>query len=127
MMPFVLPTRHGYILDQEDIELYDLAEQVDSPLSPLHLAALRNHTTIVRMLIGKGADVNITGTLTVTGQTPLHACAVNGCRQSCEVLLNSGAEASPQDDEGNTPLHIAAVKDSRTLWSCWLEMVQSSM
>jgi len=75
----------------------------------LHFAALVNHTGFIRMLIEKGADVNI-NTGNFTGQTPLHASAINGCLESCEVLLNSGAQASPEDDEGNTPLHIAALK-----------------
>lgn len=44
----------------------------------------------------------------VRGLTALHYAVMEGDRAMCEQLLALGAPADAADDEGRTPLHIAA-------------------
>ena len=61
----------------------------------------------VIMLLGSGADLNTSET--VSGMTPLHKAAQNGCLQVCELLIRHGAEMDAQTHDGATALHLAAL------------------
>ena len=58
-------------------------------LTPLHLAAIGNHSEIVTFLIDNGALLDVQG---VTGQTPLAWALNEGSRESAETLLRAGAD-----------------------------------
>ena len=70
---------------------------------PLLLAMSRGHVEPMRLLLDHGADVNATGW---NGATLLH---LTGEPELVKLLLARGANASVRDDEGVTPLHVAAV------------------
>lgn len=71
----------------------------------LHLAVLRGHAPLVRLLLQRGARV---GAVDRTGRTPLHEAAWHGHSQVAELLLRRGAHAAARSKAGLTPLHWAA-------------------
>lgn len=71
----------------------------------LYRAARRGRITQVKLMIKRGASVNMRSN---RKQTPLHFAAFEGYLSVAEVLLAAGAEVNPVDHDGMTPLHFAA-------------------
>lgn len=71
--------------------------------SPLMMAALKGHTSFVRLLIARDADVN------KSGWTPLHYAATNGHLEIMALLLEHHAFIDAQSPNGTTPLMMAAM------------------
>lgn len=69
---------------------------------PLHYAASRGLEGILRLLIKRGADINTKGR---TGMTPLHMSL--RFPKIFKALLQVDSLVSAQDDQGDTPLHLA--------------------
>ena len=63
----------------------------------------------VRLLIEKGADVNIGGE---NGYTPLHVAVRNDSLGMARLLIDLGAEVEAKDNNGHTPLYFAAKNKS---------------
>jgi len=72
--------------------------------SPLQSAAVMNQIEIAKLLLAKGADVNITGE---SGYTPLHEVAGSGRLEFAKLLLDHGANINAKGNDGKTPLTIA--------------------
>lgn len=70
----------------------------------LFTAARRGNEQAVRVLIGRGANVN---TRDKQGRTPLHWAAEKGHTQVAQLLLSAGAEAEATDNRGHTPQQLA--------------------
>jgi hypothetical protein len=75
-------------------------------LTPLHEAAWGGHTAVVKLLIEKGADMNI-GSSYRAPHTPLHTAAEEGRYKVVELLLQRGADVNTGAPQ-HTPLHKAA-------------------
>ncbi|XP_034018048.1 NF-kappa-B inhibitor epsilon [Thalassophryne amazonica] len=74
-------------------------------LTCLHLATLNRQHHIMRLLMGKGADLNIQeGT---SGKTALHLAVELHDIISVKLLLNHGANVDVTMFNGCTPLHLA--------------------
>ena len=65
--------------------------------TPLHYAATGGHVRVMAFLIGAHADVNAESP---NGTTPLMMAAMYGNSASVKLLLESGAEAYPRNDQG---------------------------
>lgn len=65
--------------------------------SALHYAATGGHARIAAFLIGAKADVNAESP---NGTTPLMMAAMYGNEETVKLLLESGAEAYPRNDNG---------------------------
>ena len=74
--------------------------------TPLHYAASIGRTTIVELLLGKGASI---GARDKFNNTPLYLAAYNGHPVKVELLLEKGASIGAMNECGNTPLHNAAL------------------
>lgn len=61
-------------------------------------------TTIARLLIEHGADVNLRSS---NGKSALHFAALHGNADLIRILLDGGANPSSQDSQGFTPLDLA--------------------
>ncbi|KAG8412093.1 hypothetical protein J3459_015975 [Metarhizium acridum] len=77
----------------------------------LSLAARCGVTSMVELLLKRGARVNNSGGVS----TPLHEAVHVGHVEVTELLLDNGAELDVEDKNGRTPLSIAAAKGKTTL------------
>ena len=74
----------------------------------LHIAAADGDISMIVELLKRGANVN-----TVSGPrkwTPLHYAVENGHEETCEFLMNRGADIEAFSKNGFTPLDLAAAK-----------------
>jgi ankyrin repeat protein len=71
----------------------------------LILAADGGHVEAVKLLLGRGADVNKADN---AGETPLNAAARGGHVAAIKLLLGRGADTSKADDDGWTPVYTAS-------------------
>lgn len=80
-------------------------------LTPLHYAVKYNNIDVVRILLEKGADINVSGK---GNTTPLHYATrymkENDDCSLLQLLIYSEANANAVDDSGSTPLHYACLK-----------------
>jgi ankyrin repeat protein len=74
-------------------------------VQPIHSAAARKASSIVRLLLEHGADPNARQQ---KGYTPLHSAAQNGDTETAGILLAFGADSAPISDDGQIPADLAA-------------------
>jgi len=87
--------------------------------SALQLAALRGNDAAIRILLARGAGVNVCDT---RGQTSLHIAAAAGHASAAGLLLRGGAAVYASDLSGLTPLHLACHhghKDAARVLLAW--------
>ncbi|KAF4016977.1 hypothetical protein G4228_008706 [Cervus hanglu yarkandensis] len=92
-------------------ENVDLHQKMEPKVSPLHLAVLNNHVTVVNSLLSARHDADI---LNLRLQTPLHVVADLGNVELVETLLKAGCNLKIVDKQGETALAVAA-RSSRSL------------
>ncbi|XP_072441806.1 receptor-interacting serine/threonine-protein kinase 4 [Chiloscyllium punctatum] len=84
----------------------DINAVTEDGWTALHLASNRGHLQTVKMLVEEQANVETTGFLQ---RTALHLAAAKGHSEVVRELLNSAENiTNVADDEGLTPLHLAA-------------------
>ena len=71
--------------------------------TPLHIAAIKGHIEIYKIIMEKVADKNpLCG-----GWTPLHFAAVNGHLEMCRLILENVNDKNPVNKNGQTPKDLA--------------------
>ncbi len=90
------------LLKRPGIELNTASQKGETAL---HRAAEAGHTKCVKLLLEKGAKVEISDK---HGKTALSVAAAKGHKVIAKVLLKHGANINKQDSKGNTPLALAA-------------------
>jgi ankyrin repeat protein len=70
----------------------------------LNYAAIGNHVAAVRLLMRRGATVNLANR---TGFTPLHHAAEAGALDAIAALLAGGADATIASTQGALPIDTA--------------------
>lgn len=70
------------------------------------------------MLLDAGAKVDCPD---LSGFTPLHVAARDGCPESARVLIAFGADVDAANGYGGRPLHLAAQNDQRAVVMVLLE------
>ena len=84
--------------------------------TPLHMAALSGEEKIVSCLISEfGCDPNVKGKL---GRSALHIACKKGNISLVRTLIQHQAAAVVQDDNHDTPLHLAALKNRENVVLC---------
>ncbi len=86
-------------------------EQVDNfGTTAVHEAAKHNHVDMLKVMIEKGVDVNITQDEPAeSGNTPLHVACSYGNAEVVKLLIASGADDSIQNILGEVPAHFAVM------------------
>jgi ankyrin repeat protein len=82
----------------------------------IHSAVASRNFEIVRLLIEKGARVNV---VQERDFTPLHEAAGQGNRAMTELLIEAGADPSARTADGHTPADIAEARQHRDM-ADWL-------
>jgi len=77
--------------------------------TPLHFVSLRknSHRSIANLLLEAGAQIDA---VTYAGKSTLHFACENQLPELVEVLCLFGADTSLQDQDQNTPMHLALGK-----------------
>lgn len=74
-------------------------------LTPLKSAINAKNTVLVKLLLDKGAKVNVASGL--AKETPLHTAVRTGNIEIIKLLLNKGADIHKQNEADETPLSLA--------------------
>lgn len=81
--------------------------------TPLHYAAFFGQADAARILLERGAEVQLVARNESIRVTPLHSAAAGGHTEIVKLLLEAGADPNAAQDGGFTPLHSAAQNDDR--------------
>ena len=87
----------------------------------LHLAAFFGQEDAVKILLERGAEVNLVARHSSIHVTPLHSAAAGSHAAIVKLLLEHGADPNAAQDGGFTPLHSAAQNDDRESVEALLE------
>eukprot|EP01042_Synura_sphagnicola_P036287 gene36287-biopygen408 len=85
----------------------DLIHAIDELIgrSALHLASLYGNTSVVKVLLDRGADFHHRND---NGWTAIHFASWGGCTSVVEVLLDRGADIHHKEENGYTALYFAS-------------------
>lgn len=84
--------------------LADILNERRSDMTPLHVAAIKDHPDLVEILLKNGADPNEKD---YKGATAMHYAAMNNSILIMNHLCNAGASLDIETDDGQTPFNIA--------------------
>ena len=90
----------------------------DEGETPLIIACMKGNLTVVRLLIGAGADANKT---LPDGNSPLHFAAWSGNKFIGSDLMAAHAQVDTQNRNGETPLILAAREGNNDFVSLLVE------
>lgn len=85
---------------------------------PLKLAIIKGNLDIVKLLIEKGANINVKYDLY---NTPLHIAMINGNLEIVKLLIEKGADVNAKNETNDTPLHIAMIKGNHDIVKLLIE------
>ncbi|XP_034040171.1 nuclear factor NF-kappa-B p100 subunit isoform X2 [Thalassophryne amazonica] len=91
--------------------------------TPLHLAVINQQVGVIQQLIHillSSQQQNIINTANHLQQTPLHLAVITHQVKVVEVLLRAGADPSLLDQDGRSPLHLAALASDDATLRCLL-------
>ena len=103
-----------YLLNLSSIDINALDEHKYS-FSALHHAAQLKNIELMKLLVSRGADVELGSKGENFGNTPLMVCAWSGFENGVDFLLQQGACVNQQDNNGLTALMKACIKEHKNI------------
>ncbi len=100
----VFVRKSNNVLDDEEYYLFK-TDKKGKNRTPLHEASGSGHTEIAKLLISKGAKINVKNKREFT---PLHWASGGGHIEIAKLLISKGAKINVKDKDGITPLHLAS-------------------
>lgn len=102
-------------MKDSSIMTFFLDNDIDGSLvdSSLRIAVSEGFVKVVSLLVGRGANVNITYEST---STPLHRAARRGNVGICKILLEAGATVDSERKDKETPLILAVSRGHQEVW-----------
>ncbi len=95
--------------DRESMEALD-----SEGIAAVHQAARNDHTEMMKVMIEKGVNINITEDAPQEiGTTPLHIACIHGNTRMVKLLMDSGADDSMKTSQGETPAHFVVQMKQR--------------
>ncbi|MGH3014661.1 MAG: ankyrin repeat domain-containing protein [Gaiellaceae bacterium] len=91
------------------------AAWAEDGFTPLHLAAFFRHPDAARLLVERGAPVDVVARNQDIAATPLQSAVTAGEEETAALLLARGADPNFEHGGGFTPLHAAAHHGSERL------------
>ena len=95
----------GKVVELVDKEAVINTKDDNSGHIPLQVAAQIGSMEFVRLLLDKGADINLTNDF---GTSALHLSILGGHEEVTRLLLDEGADINLVDSNDNSPLHFFA-------------------
>ncbi|KAF0743198.1 hypothetical protein Ae201684_001991 [Aphanomyces euteiches] len=121
----LLDSNHGGVVDDLDEVLGLIAAKIDvnalgsDGRNALHWACALNRSTVVHVLLKKGAKISQKDK---DGWTPLHWASRMGNTDVVRLLVKAGADVNAKDTWGTTPLMLTVLGKSRRAAQCLLEL-----
>lgn len=81
--------------------------------TPLHCAAWKGHSDVVKLLLELGASTEVPSQNGHYGTTALHAAAHGDQKEVVQILLAHGADIRAKNLHGRTPLQETAIHNAR--------------
>ncbi len=100
--------RTGRVEELLDAEPGLVSAWADDGFTPLHLAAFFRHPATARLLVDRGALVDVVARNEQLQVTPLQSAAAARQEETAALLLERGADPNVQQRGGFTALHAAA-------------------
>ncbi len=94
-------------------------------ITPLIAAIQADRIDLVRLILDRGAKVNLAGS---TGETPLHKAVRSQNLSLIDLLIERGADLEARDRQGQTPIFMALHSDSekKTIMEMTLKQMMNS-
>ncbi|RDD35892.1 Tankyrase-2, partial [Trichoplax sp. H2] len=112
--------QHNAIIDIED----------GNKSTPLHRSCQQDHPKVIKLILMEAQRQSrvklIVNYPDFEKMTPLHRIASNGSRNSCQALLEHGADTHSKDTSGKTAIHIAALFKNIEVAQLLMEYVDKS-
>lgn len=93
----------------------------DDGFTALHLAIFGESAEAVRLLIERGADIDVLSTAEIARVPPLGTAVFVRSPFLARLLLDAGADVNGHEEGGGTPLHAAAANGDEELVALLLE------
>jgi ankyrin repeat protein len=98
------------ILMKEKEISYDITN--DAGMNIFHLSCYYNRNKILSFLLKNDKLNNLLNSTSSNGFTPLHYCVISNSISCLTLLLNQKVNVNIQDENGDTPLHLAFKKNN---------------
>ena len=86
--------------------IVEVPENVEKKWTLLHRASYCGQVEVVKLIVNRGADINIRDAK--NNNTALHLAAESGSVEIIKLLLDKGMSVSLTDKDESTPLHVSA-------------------